>query len=405
MMLMNRISAAVVAGGLAVLTACGPVSRNHAVPAAEQDRAVVPGLGPGVRTWGAAMNEVFLDVLKDSMVREKAALAAEGHQGGLPPAEFLAVSGGGQNGAFGAGLLCAWSDLGTRPQFKLVTGISTGALTAPFVFAGKEYDFVIREVYTTARTSDILIPRGLLAAVFNDAMADTTPLWKLVSKYVDGKLLAAIAAEHRKGRVLVLGTTNLDARRAVLWNIGEIAASGNPAALDIIRKIMIASAAIPAAFPPVMIDVEVDGVKYQEMHVDGGATTQVFLYPPSMKLKEEAAAAGFSRERRAYIIRNSRLDADWAETQRSTMSIAARAIDSMINTQGIGDLYRIYLNCQRDDIDFNLAYIPPTFKVKPKEAFDPVYMKQLFDTGYDMMKNGFSWQKTPPAFDEIPGAK
>lgn len=388
-----------------VSTGCGGPSRSHAVPHDLQDRAVVPGTTMAVRTWGSEMNPEFTQEISKSIAYERAALAAAGHTGPLPRADYLAISGGGQNGAFGAGMMCAWTERGDRPNFKVVTGISTGALTAPFVFAGSEYDFVLREVYTKTKTSDIMNMRGFLAAINDDAMADTKPLWKLVSKYVDEKLLARISEEYKKGRLLIIGTTNLDARRAVLWNVGEIASSGSPDALEVVRKIMIASAAIPAAFPPVLIDVEVDGVKYQEMHVDGGAMTQVFLYPPSTKLKQEAEAVGIVRDRRAYVIRNSRLDPDWAEVERSTMTIAGRAIDSMITTQGIGDLYRIYLNAQRDEIDFNLAFIPPSFKVKSKEAFDPVYMTQLFQVGYDMMKNGYPWSKMPPGFDAPFGMK
>ena len=175
--------------------------------------------------------------------------------------------------------------------------------------------------------------------------------------------------EYGKGRLLLIGTTNLDAQRGVIWNVGAIAASHHPRALELVRKIMIASAAIPAAFPPVMIDVEVEGQRYQEMHVDGGATTQVFLYPPSLKLKEMAEAAGVQRERRVYIIRNARLDPEWAETQRRTLSIAGRAVSSLINTQGVGDLYRTYLNAQRDGIDYNLAFIPANFKDSAQRGF------------------------------------
>ncbi|HWL92980.1 MAG TPA: patatin-like phospholipase family protein [Phycisphaerae bacterium] len=368
-----------------------------------QDRAVLTGMGPEVRTWGAAVNPAFMQSLVQSVHREQEALAAARQSGAMPRADYLAISGGGANGAFGAGLICGWTESGTRPVFKVVTGISTGALTAPFVFAGPEYDHVLREVYTKTTTEQILVPRGMLAAMSSDAMADTKPMWKTLSKYADQKLLDAIAAEHGKGRILMIGTTNLDARRAVLWNVGEIATSGNPKALEIVRRIMIASAAIPGAFPPVFFDVEADGEKYQEMHVDGGAMTQVFLYPPSLKLREAAAAAGVTRERRAYVIRNARLDPDWAEVDRRLMPIAVRAIDSLLHTQGIGDLYRIYTNAQRDGIDFNLAYIPANFKVVSKEPFDTVYMTKLFDVGFDLAKKGYPWEKTPPGYEIAPG--
>jgi hypothetical protein len=159
---------------------------------------------------------------------------------------------------------------------------------------------------------------------------------------------------------------------------------------------MLASAAIPGAFPPVMVDVEANGKRYQEMHVDGGAMAQVFLYPPSLKVADESKRAGIRRERKLYIIRNARLDPDWAEVERRTFSIASRAISSLIQTQGIGDLYKIYAETQRDGIDFNLAYIPKTFYAPHKEDFDTDYMRKLFQTGYDLAARGYRWEKAPP---------
>jgi predicted acylesterase/phospholipase RssA len=265
-----------------LLVGCAALPRGRAVPSELQDRALLPGFTPVVRTWGAGLNPEFEQDLIDSIRREQEWRSAQGETGDLPQAEFLALSGGGADGAFGAGLLCGWTERGDRPQFKAVTGISTGALIAPFAFLGAEYDHVLREVYTKTRTKDLLVARGLLAALTSDALSDNAPMWKYLAKYVDQHLVERIAAEYRKGRVLVIGTTNLDARRAVLWNIGAIAASGHPKSLELIRTLMIASASIPAAFPPVLIDVEVDGKRYQEMHVDGGAMTQVFLYPPSL---------------------------------------------------------------------------------------------------------------------------
>jgi hypothetical protein len=154
-----------------------------------------------------------------------------------------------------------------------------------------------------------------------------------------------------------------------------------------------------------MIDVEVDGKRYQEMHVDGGTMAQVFAYPAAISAEEVANATGFSRKRTLYVIRNARLDPDWAEVQRSTMSIAGRAVASLIHTQGLGDLYRIYATTQRDDVDFNLAFIPSTFDAPHKEEFDNAYMRSLYAVGYDMALKGFPWQKLPPGFDPIVAAK
>ena len=172
---------------------------------------------------------------------------------------YLAVSGGGDNGAFGAGLMNGWTETGTRPEFKMVTGVSTGALIAPFAFLGPDYDAALREVYTTMTPEKVYRARGLSAALFDDAMADTTPLAEMIAKYADQKMFDAIAREYQKGRLLLIGTTDLDAQRPVIWNIGAIAASGHPEALELFRKILRASAAIPGAFQPVLIDVEIDG--------------------------------------------------------------------------------------------------------------------------------------------------
>ena len=208
-------------------------------------------------------------------------------------------------------------------------------------------------------------------------------------------MMDAIAAEYKKGRLLLVATVDLDARQGVLWNMTRIAASGNPKALELFRSILISSAAIPGAFPPVMIDVEVGGQKYQEMHVDGGTMAQVFLYPTAISVKElERKEHAEARERKLYIIRNTRLDPEWAQVDRRTLTIAGRAISSLIQTQGIGDLYRIYLTAQRDGLDYNLAYVPSSFNVPKKEDFDTEYMRKLFDVGYDMALKGYPWQKT-----------
>lgn len=370
-------------------------SRRPAVPAELADRVTVLNR-PDIRTWGNAFNQPFKEELFRAANREADLRRRAVQTGPLPLAYFLAISGGGADGAYGAGVLCGWTAAGTRPEFKVVTGISTGALTAPFAFLGPKYDERLSKVYTSVKTDQIAKFRGIMAAIFDDALMDTTPLQRLMEKLIDQEMMDDIATAYGHGRLLLVGTTNLDACRGVIWNIGAIATSGDPKALQLIHSILRASAAIPVAFPPVMIDVEVDGKHYQEMHVDGGARAQVFLYPPSLNLKSESAAEGVHRDRTGYVIRNARLDPDWASTQRRTLPIAGRAISSLIQTQGFGDLYRIYLLAQRDGVDFNLACIPATFNEKPKEDFDPVYMTKLFDVGFAAARNGYSWDKRPP---------
>ena len=345
--------------------------------------------------------EAMIQAGAASIKAEEAAGMTPDADGKLPPVSFLAVSGGGDDGAFGAGLLVGWTAQGTRPEFKLVTGVSTGALTAPFAFLGSDYDDELKAVYTTISAADIYEERGILAALFDDALSDTTPLQHTVAKYVTSELMAAIAEAYGKGRLLLIASTDLDARRPVIWNIGAIAQVGTPEALELIRKILVASAAIPGAFPPVMIDVEVDGVPHQEMHVDGGAMTQAFIYPPRLNVAAVSAEYGIVRDRTAYIIRNARLDPDWASVERQTMTIAGRAISSLIHSQGIGDLYRMYLETQRDGVDYNLAFIGSEFDTPGGGNFDPKYMNALFDYGYKLGRKGYPWQKLPPGFAQL----
>ena len=380
-------------------SSCASLHRGQAVPTSLTGKAEIPGI-PGARYRAQNFNDLGQEALK-ALGRTRAYRKAQGLSEELPPANLLAISGGGDKGAFGAGLLVGWTKAGNRPAFDIVTGVSTGALIAPFAFLGPDYDDELKAVYTEVTPKDILDRRFILAAFFNDALADNKPLWRLVSDYVDQKMLDDIAAEYNKGRLLLVGTTDLDARQGVIWDMTKIAASGHPNSLKLFRKILLASAAIPGAFPPTMSDVAVDGKKHQEMHVDGGASAQVFVYPPSIDVEEFQKKAGTQKRKRTlYVIRNSRLDPDWAETERQTLEIMGRALSSLIQSQGRGDLYTIYLLAERDGIDYNLAFIPPEFNAPHPKDFDRKYMNELFDYAYDMAENGYPWQKHPPGYIE-----
>lgn len=379
---------------------CKPLPRLNAVPAQDASNVSVLGLSD-IRYWGDENSPQFPQEGKASYQRELAAFRSAGHTGPLPPADFLAISGGGENGAFGAGLLVGWTEAGTRPQFKLVTGISTGALSAPFAFLGPRYDAQLRQVYTTISGRDVSEPRFYIAVLTGDALASNAPLQRTVARYVTQSMLDDIALEYEKGRLLLIGTTDLDQGRPVIWNVSKLAASGRPGALRLVQDILIASTAIPGAFPPMMIDVQADGRNYQEMHVDGGASAQVFVYPQSFQLNATSRGGGVVRERRLYLIRNARLDPQWAEIKRNTLSIIGRAISSLIQTQGVGDLYRIYAAAMRDEIDFNLASIPETFTAQLQQPFDTKYMNALFELGYNLGKNGYPWAKFPPGYQEL----
>jgi predicted acylesterase/phospholipase RssA len=381
-----------------IMTGCSSTpdrQSQHILPIDLISQAAIPGV-PEARFWGDEWP-------KWSQERFDTWTAAETKKH-LPalydvPHNYLAISGGGANGAFGAGLLAGWTATGTRPEFSMVTGVSTGALTAPFAFLGSDYDDELKRVFTTTSTEDVALERNLISVLLSDSMTDTAPLKELIASYITPEIIDAIGEEHKKGRRLFIGTVNLDAARSVIWNIGAIAVSDYPDKNLLIREIMRASAAIPVAFPPVMIPVEADGQQYKEMHVDGGTGSQVFVYPAAVNWKVITKKLKVKGDPSVYVIRNAFLNPDYNGVIRSVMPIAGRSIESLIRTQGIGDLYQIYALCKRDGNDFNLAYIPADFTVVPTEGFDPVYMGQLYERGYNMSIEGYPWEHTPPGFD------
>jgi hypothetical protein len=390
------VRAAVFAIFVSFLSACSIWERGSPVPPSETNEATVLGL-PNARFF-VDRPEAILAEQERALIREAKTFGVL-RGGTLPAANLLSLSGGGDNGAFGAGLLVGWTAHGDRPKFKYVAGVSTGALIAPFAFLGPEYDAALTDVYTNVDPSKIYEKRFITAALSEDALADTTPFYGTISRYVDNDMLTKIAAEYEKGRVLIIQTTDLDAGKPVLWNIGAIAASGDPRALDVIRHILLASASIPAAFPPVMFDVEADGKHYQEMHVDGGAVSQIFLVPPSVNPRVALEKTGYRRAAAAdYIICNSRLRTEWGDVDRLTLPIALKAVSTMINDNRIGDLSRMYSVTQLAGASFNLAYIGDDFQAEHKEDFDQAYMRALYHYAYEKAEKGYPWQHALPGF-------
>ncbi|VVO24297.1 patatin-like phospholipase family protein [Pseudomonas fluorescens] len=374
----------------------GCLQRRDAVPPALTEKAHIPGI-PNARYWLDLDLTSFIQDAIQANNREREALVRAGKPNDiLPLASMLAVSGGGDAGTFAAGLIAGWTLHGTRPMFKVVTGISAGALVAPFAYLGPQYDGVIRGICNAIGPKDFFHSRSVLTRLASDGMADSKPLSRLIAKYVTPEVLAAIASEYANGRLLMIGTTDLDSARPVTWNMGAIAASEAPGALELFRNIMVASMSIPGAVSPVMIDVEVDGHQFQEMHVDGGVITQVFLYPPgTVMAMNRVHGAPFRHERHFYVIRNGRLEPQWSGTKRRTLNIGGRAISALIQTQGISDLDRIYRIAQQDGADFNLAYIDDDFYFPRNQKFDGEYMKRLFDYAFQLSAKGYPWHKSP----------
>ena len=391
---------AVMAALVLLSQGCVLLQVRHPLPEHLLDQAQVENL-PGVRAWGDVSSESLEQSAKESMQQEMAA-----NHGKLEPeANFLALSGGGGDGAFGAGILCGWTEAGTRPRFKLVTGISTGALIAPFAFLGPEYDAKLKEVFTTISDEDIYTGYGLLKLVLSlgigEGVASTEPLADLLERFIDENMLRAIAAQHNQGRRLLVGTTQLDAQRLVIWNMGAIAASYHPDALRLFRQVIRASFSVPVAFNPVYIQIKAAGQDYDEMHVDGGVKTQVMLYGDALNLfvSREKIGTQAPQPRKLYIIRNAQVSPEYEGIKRRLSLIGARAIVSLTKNQGVGDLYRIYLLAQRDGIDYNLAFIPADFKTKRASEFDPKYMNQEFEMAYNLARSGYNWSKYPPGYE------
>ena len=372
------------------LTSCAGVSRNI-VPTSLQDEVVVAGIrGSTIRYWGDEMPPNA-----DALIRERWSQVRGAQRRRVT---YLAISAGGSDGAFGAGLLNGWTARGDRPKFDLVTGVSTGALTAPFAFLGPKYDPALKHVFTTSQTNNIAIIQPVRGLLGGSSLASNAPLAKLIAHYVTEEFLREVAAEHRKGRRLWVGTTNLDSQRAVVWNMGEVASSGSPQALDLFRKILLSSAAIPGVFPPGMIKVAANGNVYDEMHVDGGTARQVFMLPPHFSAKQVDSRIGVKPVRRAYIIRNGRVTPEKQAVKVSALSIGPRSISTLMKEQGIGDLYELYELCRVNGINYNLAYIPGSFNATSAGGFDPTYMTALYNEGFRIGRSG-AWKKKPPSFE------
>lgn len=377
--------------------AWGAPSRLEALPPVHATEATVNGLS-GVRyainqTSGVAL---FLHDLERSL------RMMNRDQPGSP-INYLSISGGGSRGAFGAGLLTGWTRHGSRPEFSMVTGISTGALIAPFAYLGSDYDPVLRKLYRGISDKDVVRQRSYAAIWFSDGLGDTSPLYNLISEYITPEVLRKIAYEYTvRNRWLLIGSNNLDTGQPIIWNMGKIAAYGTPEALELFRRVMLASASLPGFFSPVMINVRYQGRNYQEMHVDGGVNRQVFLYPASLFHESGAARLLEGRKREAYLIRNGVLgDEGYQTVERKTLPIAKQALRQFAQSHEDGDTLMAYLTAQKDGFGFNMAYVTEDFiKTLPRSAFDQAYMQALFDQTEELAVRGYPWSKTPPGLTE-----
>jgi hypothetical protein len=319
----------------------------------DQAAAIIPGV-PDARFWADSEKD-FLKALPAT------------------PGPWLALSTGGGDGAFGAGLLNGWSESGKRPAFSVVTGVSTGSLMAPFAFIGSSRDDGLKRAYTEYNAGDIF--EDVKTA---ESLVDTWPLKRLIAKEVTPELLAQIAEAHKQGRRLFIATTNLDAQRSTIWNMGAIAAKGDEAALKLFRDILAASTAIPGLFPPVLIDVEANGKKTQEMHADGGLAAQVFVAPESMINSSSKTKIPATQ---LYLIANNRLTTEFAMTERSLIFVLGHSIAVGVQAMLRMNIDRTAAAAKRDGVPFYLSYPALSSAEQGKGAFDTEFMKGLFEQG------------------------
>lgn len=365
------------------LSGCAVVDRGVPVPPQFTSDAYLPNyinIRYSVDDSEHLLVKEFVSAIKSGM-----------SDGGI--SNVLAISGGGADGAFGAGLLCGWTKHGSRPTFQVVTGVSTGALTAPFAFLGAKFDDQLRDAYTHIHDDDVFVARNIFTIFHGDSLTTTGPLYHTISRYIDEDFIAEIAKEHAKGRRLFIMTTDLDAQRPVVWNMGSIAASGQLDSLDLFRRIIIASASIPVVFPPQYLKVEAHGEKFTEMHVDGGVMGQVFLHLPPLK---ETSVKTNKQKIRAYVIRNSKVSGEYSAMTPLILPILTRTVATLVRTQGIGDLYEIYEQAKEGNAEYRLAYVPDDFKVDHHDMFEPEAMKKMFDAAYSMAAKGYPWRDRPP---------
>lgn len=386
---MSAVAAALV---FSVSSGC---AARHPVPPELISKATVDEMAD-IRTFMGIPNPQFEADLLESFKQER----PEDYRAGADGIKWypvLAISGGAANGAYGAGLIKGWTKAGNRPKFKVVTGVSTGALIAPFAFLGSEYDGILEECYTTMSTKDVMRSRGVIGPLIGDSVYSTAPLKRRIASLGTKELLEKIAEEHRRGRRLFVGTTNLDAQRFVVWNMGAIALKGD---VELFRKVILASASLPVVFPPQHIKVRADGKTYDELHVDGGAITQVFTtYRLVENVDESAKAMGIDTSKmnaRLYLIRNGFVAPHYKVVGDRLHPIADRTLMTILDAMGIGDVYRVYVYMKDGENDYNLAYIPVDFVPHNKQMFDPKDMKRMFDRGYDDAVSGSAWHKEPP---------
>ena len=380
-----------------LVTACNLHIDHRPLNSAEFEQTDFTSLVPE-RWWGDTAPPNLEEAMTSlaPVLRKRFPEAANASPDEAPALSHLVISGGGADGAFSAGLLAGWTESGTRPEFEGVTGVSTGAMIAPFAFLGADYDEVLTEIYSSVGRDDIFHPTRVSGLLFGSALSDTLPLQRLVEKHVTPELIDAIAEQSRRGRSLSIVTTHFDALRPVIWDIGALARNRGRKAVPLIRQIIMASAAVPILFPPVPIEWEADGKTFTELHVDGGVSHQAFVYPAQLDVKALDDLLGLTFRRQVFVVLNSNANGVYEPAPVDLAGIAQRSLKTLLRNQARGDIERIYYLAERDGVDFNVVSIPTSFRADGSLEFDTDYMRDLLQLGLEIGRRGDFWQEQPP---------
>jgi hypothetical protein len=336
--------------------------------AEEDEAAAIPGIADA-RAWGDSATD-FARLLPQAS------------------GPWLAISGGGADGAYGAGVLAGWTEAGSRPEFAAVTGSSIGALIAPFAFLGPRHDDDIRKNFTTISAADIFEDRQT-----SDSLFDYWPLRRQIEQQISPNLLAEIAAEHARGRRLFVATTNLDAGRRVIWNMGAIAARGDDKSLKLFRDVLLASSSIPGFFSPVRIEVDSNGKRFVEIHGDGTLTTPFFALPESMLSASFPAGPPFTQ---LYVIVNSKLDPEFKMPDHNIPGVLGRSIGVALTSALRSEVALVYAGAQRHGIALRIAHVDPSFIYPSRGPFDGKYMQALYEFGLAAGRKGTAFGDSLP---------
>jgi predicted acylesterase/phospholipase RssA len=331
---------------------------------------------------------------------------------GLEGVLALALSGGGANGAFGAGVMVGWTKFGDRPVFDVVTGVSTGALIAPFVFAGPKWDGRLQAACHDQRLGGLACGRlraligSALAVLFRKSLVSSAPLIRMVGEYVDEALLRAIATQHDRGRRLLVATTNLDTQQCVIWDLGAIAeASLRPGdhgrSLRLFRTVLVASASVPGLFPPTLIAADDTPAGAAEAHVDGCASTPLFMAPGSMTSSRPESSV---RPTGFYLVVNGNLNPPHRRTTAGALSVMMRALDTMSRANTRAKVTALEVFAEGAGAGVACAAIPDD---RPSSAFNfrPSNLHTLFELGYAQAVRGQAFRRRGPLDERLHGSR